>query len=215
MKKVKDHSPLPEVKRFKPFLNKYGGKKHPLDYQNAYQLLVAVILSARDSDRNINKISPLLFARFPDMVALSRAEPEDLLEIMGKVSNAKNKSRWLCDLARQLKKDENIPGDMAGLTALPGIGRKSANVIMGELGYKMEGVMVDLHVLRVAPRLGLATGKTPEKIEKELMAAFPARQWKELGMALTHLGREVCRPRPKCTECIMNTDCVHYREISS
>ncbi|MBE7438592.1 MAG: endonuclease III [Spirochaetales bacterium] len=202
-----------EWKDFANLLKKYGKKKHPLEYANAYQLLVAVILSARDSDRHINQISPRLFERFADMAALCRATPADLLEIMGKVSNSGNKSRWLCDLAGKIQSDENIPKDMVGLTALPGIGRKSANVIMGELGYRMEGVMVDLHVLRVAPRIGLCTGKTPEKVEKELMAFFPQKHWKEAGMALTHLGREVCRPRPKCAECIISAHCEYFQSL--
>ena len=101
---------------------------------------------------------------------------------------------------------------MEGLRALSGIGRKSANVIISETGGMMEGVIVDLHVLRVAPRLGIAIGTNPEKIEKQLMEVVPQQYWRELGMSLTFLGREICRPtNPHCLECVMNPVCDYYK----
>jgi endonuclease-3 len=121
----------------------------------------------------------------------------------------------LVKLAQIVQKDENIPTTMTKLTQLPGIGRKSANVIMREAGVKAEGIIVDLHVVRVAPRIGLATGTQPEKIEKQLMAISPAETWGELGMAISFLGREICRPtKPKCPECIMNTVCTYLHPPS-
>lgn len=97
---------------------------------------------------------------------------------------------------------------MKDLTALKGVGRKSANVIMREAGVKAEGIMVDLHVVRVAPRIGIAKGKNADKIEKELMAALPQDMWGEIGMAISHLGREICRPtNPKHSECPISKDC--------
>ena len=193
----------------KPLLKKYKGEKHPLDYKNNYQLLVGVILSAQDSDKHINQLGPELFKAFPNMEALSRAEPETLFPFMGKVRNYANKTKWLLGLAQKIKKDSNIPLTLDELTALPGIGRKSANVIMREAGVAPEGVIVDLHVVRVAPRLGIASGADPKKIEKQIMDVLPQKEW-EAGMAMSFLGREICRPTPKCEECLMNPVCAYY-----
>ncbi len=118
----------------KPLIKKYYGKKHPLEYKNIYQLLVMVVLSAQDSDRHINSLAPELFKHFPDMEALSNATPETLFPYVGKVRNFANKTKWLSAIAKQIKKDKNIPLTMEELVALPGIGRKSANVIMREAG---------------------------------------------------------------------------------
>src|SRR5438045_888554 len=139
---------------FKPLIKKYKGKKHPLEYKNLYQLLVMVVLSAQDSDRHINQLSPKLFEDFPNMEALSRATPEMLFKHIESVRNFGNKTKWLIAIGQQIKEDKKIPLTMDELTALPGIGRKSANVIMRESGKKAEGIIVDLHVVRVAPRTG-------------------------------------------------------------
>ncbi|MHB1278997.1 MAG: endonuclease III domain-containing protein [Bacteroidia bacterium] len=195
----------------KPLLGKYKEKKHPLAYRTRFELLVMVILSARDSDKHINEIAPKLFAVYPDMKALSKASEEDLLRHLSGIVNFGNKAQWLMKLAQMVLTDENIPTTLEGLTRLPGIGRKSANVILRESRLKAEGIIVDLHVLRVAPRLGIATGTNPEKIEKQLMARIPKKDWGEIGMAISFLGREICRPTsPKCGECVMNESCEYY-----
>jgi endonuclease III len=197
---------------FKPLLKKYKGKKHPLDYKNIYQLVVMVVLSAQDSDRHINQIAPDFFADYPNMEALAKATPEELQKRIGSVRNFGNKSRWLVALAQKIKKDKDIPVTMDELTELPGIGRKSANVIMREAGVKAEGIIVDLHVVRVAPRIGVATGTDPKKIEKQLMEVLPEKDWGQVGMAISFLGRETCRPtNPKHAECVMNTVCEYYK----
>ena len=198
---------------FKPLLKKYKGKKHPLDYKNTYQLLVMVVLSAQDSDKHINQVAPEFFADYPDMASLAKAKPEDLQKHIGSVRNFGNKSRWLVTLAQKIKTDKNIPLTMEELTALPGIGRKSANVIMRESGVEAEGIIVDLHVVRVAPRIGIAKGTDPKKIEQELMVALPEKTWGEAGMAISFLGRETCRPtNPKHEECVMNNVCEYYKK---
>jgi endonuclease III len=198
----------------KPLLEKYKGKKHPLNYSNTYELLVMVILSARDSDRHINQVAPKLFEVYPDMKALRSANEADLLPLINSIVNFGNKVQWLIKLSQIIMEDKNIPLTMEGLTRLPGIGRKSANVIMRETKVKPEGVIVDLHVLRVAPRLSIATGTKPEKIEKQIMDVIPKEEWGEIGMALSFLGREICRPKnPKCTECVMNKVCEYYLNI--
>ena len=201
-------------KEIQPLIKKYKGKKHPLDYNTIYELLVAVILSAQDSDRNINKLAPDLFKTFPDMKALAKADAESLFPFVNKIRNFGNKTKWLLELARTIKENKNIPTTMEGLTALPGIGRKSANVIMRECGKTAEGIIVDLHVVRVAPRLGLAQGTDPKKLEKQMMEILSPKDWGEVGMAISFLGREICRPtNPKCTECVMNKVCVYFKNL--
>ncbi|HZW65441.1 MAG TPA: endonuclease III [Hanamia sp.] len=196
----------------KPLIKKYKGKKHPLDYENTYQLLVGVVLSAQDSDKHINQLSPKLFEAFPNMEALSHCTPETLFPLIGSVRNYANKTKWLIALAQKIQNDENIPLTLDELTALPGIGRKSANVIKREAGAKAEGVVVDLHVVRVAPRLGIATGSDPKKIEKQIMEMLPPEEW-DAGMAMSFLGREICRPTPKCEICLMKQVCNYYHTV--
>lgn len=195
----------------KPLLKKYKQTKHPLDYKNVYQLLVIVVLSAQDSDKHINLIAPKFFTAFPNMEVLSQATPEAIQEQISDVRNFGNKSKWLAALSKIVKKDKNIPLTLDELTELPGIGRKSANVIKRESGATAEGIIVDLHVVRVAPRLGIATGADPKKIEKQLMDILPQQQW-DAGMAISFLGREICRPTaPKCEICPMNKVCAYYK----
>lgn len=193
----------------KPLLKKYNNKKHPLNYGNVYQLLVMVVLSAQDSDKHINEVAPKFFAAFPNMETLSQATPEAIQELISDVRNFGNKSKWLNALSKKVKRDKDIPLTLDALTELPGIGRKSANVIKREAGAIAEGIVVDLHVVRVAPRLGIATGADPKKIEKQMMEVLPSKQW-DAGMAMSFLGREICRPMPKCELCLMNTVCAYY-----
>ncbi|MDH4058609.1 MAG: hypothetical protein OEU76_07575 [Cyclobacteriaceae bacterium] len=203
-------------KEIKPLIKRYKGKQHPLDHHNnIYHLLVMVVLSAQDSDRNINKIAPALFNAFPDMKALSKTDFDTLFPFVQKVRSSRKKTNWLIEIAQQIKQDKNIPHSLEELTALPGIGRKSANVIMREIGVKAVGIIVDLHVVRVAPRIGFATGSDPKKLEKQMMDIFDQKDWGEAGMAISFLGREICRPsNPKCSECVMNKVCTYYKEKS-
>lgn len=197
----------------KPLLKKYKGKQHPLEYKNTYQLLVMVVLSAQDSDRNINSLAPTLFEAYPNMQSLAKATEETLFPYISKVRNFGNKAKWLTGIAQQIKKDAAIPLTLDELVTLPGIGRKSACVILRESGKPAEGVIVDLHVVRVAPRLGIATGTDPKKIEKQIMEAQPQKDW-DAGMAMSFLGREICRPKPNCDKCLMNTVCAYYKANS-
>ena len=203
-------------KDIKPLIKKYKGKKFPLDYRNTYELVVMVILAAQDSDAHINKVAPDLFKEFPTMKSLTKAKVEDLHPLLSKVRNFANKTKWLMGLAAKVKTDKNIPLTLDELTALPGIGRKSANVIMRESGVKAEGIIVDLHVVRVAPRLGIATGTDPKKIEKQMMEVLSPRDWGEAGMAISFLGRETCRPKnPKHAECVMKNVCAYYKSLNN
>ena len=201
-------------KAIQPLLEKYKDAKHPLEYKNIYQLVVMVVLSAQDSDKNINKLAPDLFKAFPDMKALSKATEETLFPFISKVRNFGNKAKWLIGIAQTVKDNKNIPLTHDELTKLKGIGSKSANVILREAGKPAEGVIVDLHVVRVAPRLGIATGADPKKIEKQIMEVLPQKQW-DAGMAISFLGREICRPDPKCEICLMKKVCLYYKTVVS
>jgi endonuclease-3 len=203
-------------KDIQPLIKKYKGKKFPLDYSNTYELVVMVILAAQDSDAHINKVVPDFFKAFPDIKSLARAEEDVMHSLLSKVRNFGNKTKWLMSLAKQIKDDKNIPLTLDELTALPGIGRKSANVIMRESGVQAEGIIVDLHVVRVAPRLGIATGADPKKIEKQMMDVLDPKDWGEAGMAISFLGREICRPtNPKHAECVMKDVCAYYKSLNN
>jgi endonuclease III len=196
----------------KPLITKYKAKPHPLEYKNLYQLVVMVVLSAQDSDKHINQLAPPLFKAYPNMKSLAKAKEEDLMKLIGKVRNFGNKIKWLQKLSQTIKDDKNIPLTMEALTELPGIGRKSANVIMRSAGVKAEGVIVDLHVVRVAPRIGIATGTDPKKIEKQIMEVIPEKDWGEIGMAISFLGRETCRPtNPQHHECVVSKHCAYFK----
>ncbi|HUL42848.1 MAG TPA: endonuclease III [Bacteroidota bacterium] len=194
-----------------PLLDKYGRRKHPLRALNQYQLVVMVILSARDTDTKINALAPALFQRYSDLRTLATASPEDLYPYVSKITSFVKKSRWLVDIAKRIGDDTRIPQTLEGLTTLPGIGRKSANVIMGESGGLIDGVAVDLHVLRVVPRMGIVKSNDPKKIEERLMKLFPRGSWRALGIGLTFLGREVCRPTdPDCPHCPVSSSCSYF-----
>ena len=194
--------------KLKPILKKYKGKKHPLDYQNTYQLLIMVILSAQDSDANINAISPLLFEKYPTLKSVSKADIQTFISYINKVRNYPTKAQWLLEIAQTIQNDKDIPLTMSGLTALKGIGRKSANVILRETHQPAEGIIADLHVIRVAPRIGIIKeSKDGNKVEKDLMQVIPKNIWSEIGMAISFHGRETCRPtNPKCDQCIIVKD---------
>jgi endonuclease III len=199
-----------------PLLKKYAGKPHPLEYKNLYQLLVMVVLSAQDSDKNINNRAPDLFKVYPNMEALSHATEQTIAPFLRSIRSGRNKGNWLVRIAQTIKHDKNIPLTQEELTKLPGIGRKSANVIMREAKVKAEGVIVDLHVVRVAPRLGITKSEDPKKIEPDIMAAVPQKDWGEIGMAISFLGREICRPKdPLHSECPMNSVCDFYAQVKS
>jgi endonuclease-3 len=200
-------------KAFQPLLKKYGKRKHPLDYKNRYQLLVMVVLSAQSSDKLINEeVAPAFFSAYPTMRDLAKASSSELMPYLGKVRNFGTKAQWLVNIARMVKSDDAIPHSLEALTELPGVGRKSANVIIRESGDPAEGIIVDLHVVRVAPRLGIVTSENPVQIEKQLMKILPQKYWGDIGMSLSFLGREICRPtNPKCEQCMLNSVCEYNR----
>lgn len=197
-------------KALKPLFKKYDGKKHPLEYENAYQLIVMIVLSARASDLLVNNLAPAFFKQYPTFKYLAKAKPAELYPVL-RVPGFRKKAEWIIDIAQTIEKLPEIPTSMEALTKLKGFGRKSANVYMSQIGLPAEGVIVDLHTLRVAPRLGIAVGEDPKKIEQQLMEKVDKKNWHILGMSLTYLGRETCRPtNPKCPECVVNSVCAFY-----
>jgi len=196
----------------KPLLKKYKNKKHPLDAASPYQWLVMVVLSAQATDSLINQLAPDFFKAYPDIKALSKADPSSLFPLINKVRNFAHKAQWLVSMAREIKTNSNIPLELDALIELPGIGRKSANVIRRGAKAAPQGIIVDLHTVRVSNRLGIVATDQAEKIEKQLMELLPQNEW-DAGMALSFLGREICRPEPQCPVCLMKKVCAYYNNV--
>ncbi|MBI4362760.1 MAG: endonuclease III [Euryarchaeota archaeon] len=192
---------------------KSGGSYGPtatLHFQGPYQCLVAVMLSAQTTDAKVNTITPELFQRYPDPEALAGAPVRDLERILRPLGLHRTKARSLRGAGRVLhgRFRGRVPRTLEGLMEIPGVGRKSANAILGNAWGLAEGVVVDTHVARLSRRLGLARGETPEKIEGELMEEFPRDDWIDLGHLLIHHGRQVCHARgPRCGECPLDDLC--------
>ena len=181
-----------------------------LDYQNAFQLLVATILSAQCTDRRVNMVTPVLFARYPDAAALAAARQEDIEEIIRSTGFFRNKARNLIAMAGAVveRHGSQVPASMDDLVRLPGVGRKTANVVLGNACGINAGVVVDTHVQRLSARLGLTSESDPEKIERVLMDLFERDRWTLLSHLLIWHGRRVCDARkPRCGECVLNSIC--------
>jgi endonuclease-3 len=181
-----------------------------LDYQNAYQLLVATILSAQCTDQRVNMVTPTLFARYPDPATLAVARQEDVEEIIRSTGFFRNKARNLIGMAGAVvdRHGSNIPVTMDELVQLPGVGRKTANVVLGNACGINEGVVVDTHVQRLSSRLGLTSESDPVKIEQDLMKLYDRDRWTLLSHLLIWHGRRVCHARkPRCADCLLNTIC--------
>jgi endonuclease III len=181
-----------------------------LTHSNPYQLLVATILSAQCTDARVNIVTPELFRRFPDPAHLAAAEPAELETIIRSTGFFRAKSRSLLAMARQVVEshDGKIPRDLDALTALSGVGRKTANVVLGTAFGIASGIVVDTHVKRLTRRLGLTSQVAPERIERELMEVIPRRQWVDLSHRLIQHGRRVCiARRPRCEECSLARIC--------
>lgn len=181
-----------------------------------YELLIMVILSVQDSDANINKVKINFFKKFPNITSLSKSSSTEISNYITSVKNFQNKSNWIFETANLILSNEKKPTNSNDLTKLSGVGRKSANVILREINRKAEGIIVDLHVIRVVPRIDLTPEiKDGNKIEKLLMKQLPYEIWNEIGMAFSFLGREICRPKnPKCNLCSINIHCQYFQQKS-
>ena len=186
-------------------------REHPdamtaLDHRNPFELAVATILSAQCTDERVNMVTPELFRCFPDPAALASAPQDELEQVIHSTGFFRNKAKNLIGMANALVNEHGgeFPRTLAELTKLPGIGRKTANVILGNAFGIDEGVVVDTHVKRLAGRMGFTREKTPEKIEVDLMGIFPRERWTPLSHLLIFHGRGPCTARkPRCHECVV------------
>jgi endonuclease-3 len=185
-----------------------------LHYRNAFELLVATILSAQSTDERVNMVTPALFERYPDARALAAARPQELEPVILSTGFFRQKSKALIGMATMLVTDHGgqVPADMEKLTQLPGVGRKTANVVLGH-ALGVPGLPVDRHVLRVSNRIGIAEGDDPEKVEAQLCAALPKQVWTLASDVQILHGRRVCRPKPLCDECSVRADCDYYHHV--
>jgi endonuclease-3 len=185
-----------------------------LHHKNALELLVATILSAQSTDARVNMVTPALFAKYPTAAAYAAADPAVLEQEIHSTGFFRNKTKSIIGMAQALieRHDGRVPDAMEALVQLPGVGRKTANVVLGTWFEKNEGVVVDTHVQRVSTLLGLTQEKTPEKIERDLMALVPRGRWAWFSHTLILHGRAVCiARRPKCEICVVNRWCPSSR----
>lgn len=181
-----------------------------LDHRNAYELLAATILSAQCTDKRVNMVTPALFERYPTPAALAAAKQEDVEEIIKSTGFFRNKAKNLVAMATALVDlhGGDVPADMEALVKLPGVGRKTANVVLGNVFGINDGVVVDTHVGRLSRRLGLAAEDDPVVVEQRLMPLFPRDRWTMLAHLLIEHGRQVCdAKKPRCTDCVLRDLC--------
>ena len=187
----------------------YPTVKTQLHHRNPFELLVATILSAQCTDKQVNAVTGRLFERLPDPQAFSKAPLSVIEELIHSIGFFRNKARNLKKCARTLLEvhDGNVPDTMEALVKLPGVGRKTANVVLGA-AFGVPGVVVDTHVARISGRLGLTCEKNPVRIEQDLMGILPPEDWSDFTLRLVYFGREICRARqPWCGVCILASLC--------
>ena len=180
-----------------------------LDHANPFELLIATILAAQCTDNQVNKVTKALFARYPDSGSLACANLDDIKKIIFSTGFYNNKAKNIKACANKLQKefDGEVPKNIEALTSLPGVGRKTANVVRS-VCFNIPTIVVDTHVLRVSRRLGLAREKDPVKVEFELMDVLPKRVWNDIGLQFIYFGRRICHAKkPGCERCFLNDLC--------
>lgn len=190
--------------------NEYSDAKCGLEFNSPIELVCALILAAQCTDARVNTIIPILFAKFPTVTALKEAPIFEIEEIVRPCGFYKNKSKSISKTCSIIvtKFNKKVPNTMEELTSLPGIGRKSANIILQECFNKTEGIAVDTHVTRISRKIGFSNSLTQEKIEKDLLSLFPKKYWKTLNHILVLHGRKYCIARhPNCSDCPINNLC--------
>lgn len=188
-----------------------------LKFNDPFQLLVAVILSAQCTDKTVNEVTPKLFQEFPDIFSLANANLEKIMEIIKPTGFFKNKAQNIKKCAQILidKFNQKVPETIEELTQLPGVGRKTANAVTQIAFNKVFGIVVDTHVIRLSNRIGLSKHKDPIEIEQDLMKLFPKTNWKDLSFYLILHGRNVCQARkPKCNICPINDLCHYFKQTN-
>lgn len=210
MKSLSDHNQHRTLEIIRRLRSEHPDASCALVHDNPYQLLVATILSAQCTDERVNMVTPALFAKYPtpeDMAAANREELEAMIRPTGFF---RQKARFLQEAAARIVSEfgGQVPDSMTDLLTLPGVARKTANVVLGVAYDKAEGIVVDTHVKRLSQRLGLTTHTTPEKIERDLIQTAPKDAWIDLSHLLIFHGRRVCSARrPDCPGCVLNDLC--------
>ncbi len=193
-----------------------GGRRHFIDFKNPFEALVLTILSAQTTDRAVNAVRDALFSRYPTPEALARAEPEEVEPLIRSIGFHRAKSRYIVETARRLVADfgGEVPRTMEELRSLPGVGRKTANIVLSHAFGVNVGIAVDTHVRRVSKRIGFTGSTNPDIIERDLMALFPREVWRDINYLLIRHGRAVCTAEnPKHERCVVADLCRYYREI--
>ena len=181
-----------------------------LDHQSAFQLILATVLSAQSTDVMVNKITPQLFERWPTPAALAKADPAQVEQVLSKIGMFRQKTKNIIGLSQRLLAEHGgeVPRTLDELVKLPGVGRKTANVVLGVAFGTPEGVVVDTHVQRISQRLGWTKHDEPIEIEQDLMALFPRSDWDMLSHTLIFHGRRICSARkPACAACPVSAEC--------
>lgn len=194
----------------------YPKIKTPLVHEDPFQLLIATILSAQCTDAQVNLVTPKLFEKYPDAMSLAHAKMSDLEKIIRPTGFFHVKSLRIKAVAEKIVSNfqGKVPSSMEELVTLPGVGRKTANIVLSAGFDKIEGVAVDTHVQRLAQRIGLSKEKTPEKIETDLMKITSKKNWPRLTMLLILHGRAICNAKkPMCEKCALSKDCVYYKSL--
>ena len=180
-----------------------------LAYRDPWQLLVATVLSAQTTDTNVNRVTPALFARWPEPEDLAAADPEEVESVVRPTGYYRQKTRAIISLSADLtaRFGGEVPFDLAALTTLPGVGRKTASVVLAE-AFGLPAIAVDTHVGRLSRRLGLSTATDPARVEADLQALYPRKEWAGISMRFIQFGREVCLARrPRCAGCPLADRC--------
>jgi endonuclease-3 len=188
----------------------YPSSRTALEFKNPLEILVATILSAQCTDERVNQITPKLFQKYPTAEAFSRAGQNELEADIRPTGFFRNKARSIIGATKKIVADfgGEVPGSMEQLITLPGVARKTANIVLSSAFRKAEGIAVDVHAKRLSGRLALSRQKEPEKIEKDLMALVPRKYWLDFNYLLVNHGRKTCRSRkPKCLECVLRALC--------
>jgi len=194
---------------------KYPDTKTALKFSNSFQLLIATVLSAQATDNLVNKTTAILFKKYKTPEDFAGTSPEEIMNDIKSINFYRNKARSIKKLSGILVRDYNgkVPDSMETLVQLPGVARKTANVVLSQGFGKMEGIVVDTHVKRVSRRLGLTRNENPEKIEKDLMNVVPKNEWISFPFRLILHGRSVCKARKTdCRNCILNKVCLYHAE---
>jgi endonuclease III len=188
----------------------YGNATCALNHKSAFELLAATILSAQCTDERVNKVTPALFKRFPTPAALAKASQDEVEALVRTTGFFRNKAKSLIGMAQMLTEQHDgvVPRTMEELIKLPGVARKTANVVLGTWYEVAVGVVVDTHVMRLSKRLGLTKSEEPKQIERELMKIIPKKRWISFAHQLIHHGRALCvARRPKCDQCFLADVC--------